>query len=1601
MYHDITNKASQSVKDALPSALVDTSPHVYSDVWTSSSAGKKSQDPFWYWSITSPDATALGFVSKAPPPNITTTPPLDIPLAVRLKSHIPACISEEAVAALSETEMDNIVSHLWNVNLFAQKRLVDNAQKRLEELGDGFLNNEDALCSELRSIGFQVKMLPDMPLSKWGAPVFADVEKITGLQPAQALDLLRSVLSSLNSIASAQPSAATAPPATTPGVGPISYAGAVTAAPHLLEVGTSAAAAAADEIQRLRQQLVGVTAHLNAAQNEAVRVRAELSEMEMLQDRVNMVVSGEQGVAALRSQSDRPVANLNSGTSAALTALGVTPALSGTVAPGAPLSGRQTPLSQVAPPANATLAAPVPMSRVKIPGPDKWTDQCLATSRVAEIFCEDLEVHCAYLRIDPADALPNFLTGKAREEMAGDDLRNESDMHRRKLLDPNALRMSTGSTLNAYITDSRNTLTVAGSTCMAPAMLVATFIRGLTSELQSSVVHDLALMREPTLNDAIQAAMNAQKAPPATAPVCPAPAAGGSTLPIPGYACHHCGNPNHFRDYCNLKHLPADEARRLQVQSLNCQVDLLVMPEMFSAFDVLMDSDWLQSNGALLDYLARTVTLQMSANKTVLKCEPTTSILAPHCAHILAKHSHATVSAKVAYKWLRKGGQSLVALISSQPVNPTPPPANLLSVHPTPSPANVLSNDPVPHSHPSTSPSDNPINYPTSIPPAVAAQLTTLISEFEDVFAPFNKLPPQRPVGHTIPLQPGCKPPALPSYKMSQPELLEMKKQVAAFLEQGIIEPSSSPYAAPVLFVKKKSGELRMCVDYRQLNKITLRDQYPLPRVDDLFDRIPDEDVPKTAFRTPTGLYQFKVLCFGLTNAPATFQRVMNNAFADVINDCALVYIDDILIMSKSVPDHFNHLRRVLELLRKHQFQAKLSKCEFLKIALKFLGHIVSDQGIAVDPDKHIVDLPIFMLRAAAAAREDTSMLLVPDANATLSLQTRATTHIVDARAPVQPPKEGGVSPPGEGGLPEADRGAGAGDNHSYNLDLAVEPAAGDGRAEGAPMVETAALPAGAERQARRQRRGTLSEGRGLHLSFATRIDSATLEEQAQGGGGHPSARLSDKSPQSAIHLIYISWLLLAGGDIEANPGPSHVEEQHPDSNPFPLFFEIQTNRNCQVHSLNNVAGKQWVRPDDLSNFWLSRRDELNDDGDKRAWTAARGDGGAFSDEVIYLYLQSQYGLTLMRIAQLHTANDWTNEKLDALAIEHATLNFLYLHTDLPTLLAAYGLLPILRSLNRLNLLCQGRAIFAEDLMQEVALTANKITALYSGPSPFSALDFPELTAFTNPHGSGNMTVQSDEADSDSEDEEEVGSRQAAADMETTFGENEEEEEGSELGSEPVQLYAIPPKGRRAALVPASDFQQHVDRAGSNSRCCGLAVVYAHYWDKQPSDEDFLERLAIVKARYCMDATLANGQLAPALLDQQKLSAQQSAFVEAMRCQAEHRVELSSAAANPAKETTKLWRYLAGQPITKADILEYFKLAELALVMTPGLVEEERMFSAMAYLKDDTRNRLQECHLNVCARVFSSNQFDLDTFPDQRAISKWLDNAAVRGRYRL
>ncbi|KAJ9531304.1 hypothetical protein QJQ45_006755 [Haematococcus lacustris] len=253
------------------------------------------------------------------------------------------------------------------------------------------------------------------------------------------------------------------------------------------------------------------------------------------------------------------------------------------------------------------------------------------------------------------------------------------------------------------------------------------------------------------------------------------------------------------------------------------------------------------------------------------------------------------------------------------------------------------------------------------------AELQAVLDEYSDVFQDMPPgLPPDRGVGHTIRMESDAPPPYKRPYKLSPREEAEVKRQVSELQARGLIEPSGSPYGAPVLFVEKKDGSLRMCIDYRALNKLTVKDRYPLPRIDDLFDklagkkvfssldlqsgyhqiRITEADRPKTAFLTPMGQFQFKVLCFGLTNAPATFQRVMNNVFRPLINKSVLVYIDDILVMSNTAEEHVRHLKEVLELMRQHKLYAKRSKCEFNKTELAFLGHIVGEHGIAVDPTK-------------------------------------------------------------------------------------------------------------------------------------------------------------------------------------------------------------------------------------------------------------------------------------------------------------------------------------------------------------------------------------------------------------------------------------------------------------------------------------------------------------------------------------------------------------------------------------------------------------------------------------------------------------------------
>ncbi|KAL4017799.1 hypothetical protein IC575_021371 [Cucumis melo] len=207
---------------------------------------------------------------------------------------------------------------------------------------------------------------------------------------------------------------------------------------------------------------------------------------------------------------------------------------------------------------------------------------------------------------------------------------------------------------------------------------------------------------------------------------------------------------------------------------------------------------------------------------------------------------------------------------------------------------------------------------------------------------------------------------------MAPAELKELKVQLQELLDKGFIRPSVSPWGAPVLFVKKKDGSMRLCIDYRELNKVTVKNIYPLPRIDDLFDqlqgatvfskidlrsgyhqlRIKDGDVPKTAFRSRYGHYEFIVMSFGLTNAPAVFMDLMSRVFREFLDTFVIVFIDDILIYSKTEAEHEKHLRMVLQTLRDNKLYAKFSKCEFWLKQVSFLGHVVSKAGVSVDPAK-------------------------------------------------------------------------------------------------------------------------------------------------------------------------------------------------------------------------------------------------------------------------------------------------------------------------------------------------------------------------------------------------------------------------------------------------------------------------------------------------------------------------------------------------------------------------------------------------------------------------------------------------------------------------
>lgn len=256
--------------------------------------------------------------------------------------------------------------------------------------------------------------------------------------------------------------------------------------------------------------------------------------------------------------------------------------------------------------------------------------------------------------------------------------------------------------------------------------------------------------------------------------------------------------------------------------------------------------------------------------------------------------------------------------------------------------------------------------------PKLTPQIEGLVSQFQNLFTEPTGVPPARNMSHSIPLLPGTQPFRLRPYRYTPQQKDEIEQQVAQLLRNKMIQESTSPFASPVLLVKKKNGEWRLCVDYRRLNAYTIKNKFPLPIIEELFEElrgakwfttldlrsgfhqiaVKSEDQHKTAFQTHFGHFKYKVMPYGLTGAPATFQATMNQILAPLLRKCVVVFIDDILIYSKSYEEHVEHIRMVFELLREHQFKVRQSKCTFAQQKLKYLEHVISDRGVATDPSK-------------------------------------------------------------------------------------------------------------------------------------------------------------------------------------------------------------------------------------------------------------------------------------------------------------------------------------------------------------------------------------------------------------------------------------------------------------------------------------------------------------------------------------------------------------------------------------------------------------------------------------------------------------------------
>lgn len=376
---------------------------------------------------------------------------------------------------------------------------------------------------------------------------------------------------------------------------------------------------------------------------------------------------------------------------------------------------------------------------------------------------------------------------------------------------------------------------------------------------------------------------------------------------------------------------------RVSISTYSEPATFTILP--LSGYDVILGMPWLERVNPQVCWRTKRVQFHLRSQHHVLEPTSTVHMLAAREVNMAIRKKE--VESVYLIQSLSEGGSSEWSLrlssLSSAQVNSSPLP----------------------------SPTDSDQYHSTR---------SSLLSEYRDVFPaelPAG-LPPSRDVDHRIELAPGAVPPSRGMNRMSPMEMDELKSQLDELLASGFIQPSKSPFGAPILFVKKKDGSMRMCIDYRALNAVTIKNSYPLPRIDELFDRlhgakifskidlrsgyhqirIHPSDVEKTAFRTRYGHFEFLVLPFGLTNAPATFMHLMHEIFRPHLDKFVLVFLDDILIFSKNLEDHTRHVREVLSLLRRHQLYAKESKCELFERRVEFLGHLIDADGVHMMEDK-------------------------------------------------------------------------------------------------------------------------------------------------------------------------------------------------------------------------------------------------------------------------------------------------------------------------------------------------------------------------------------------------------------------------------------------------------------------------------------------------------------------------------------------------------------------------------------------------------------------------------------------------------------------------